>query len=79
MFPDPDAVTDPTLIGPLIVDVHENVDAPILLVGTKLSGSPLHIVCAKLVEELVTTGTGFTVTVTGNDGPGQPKAEGTMV
>lgn len=72
MLPVPEAATEAGLIGPAMIVVHENVVAPMLAVGTNVNVSPLQMVCAKLVEAFVMTGTGFTVTVTGNAGPGQP-------
>jgi hypothetical protein len=79
MFPDPEDVTDAGLIGPLVVAVQEKVVEPMLAAGTKLKLSPLQIVWERLVELFVSTGTGFTVTVTWKVGPAHPKAEGVMV
>jgi hypothetical protein len=77
--PDPEAVTDPELMGPLIVLVQENVVPPMEAVGTKLSVSPLQISWEYDVGLFVITGTGLTVAVTLNAGPGHPFADGVMV
>ena len=77
-MPIPDVVIEEGLIGPATVVVQLNVVVPIFAVGIKLSASPLQVVCASVVEVFVTTGTGFTVTVTGKVGPAQPFAHGVM-
>ena len=77
--PVPDALTEPDEIVPLIELVHEKVVAPIVAVGVKLNGTPLHICCEKLDGVFVITGTGFTVAITSKAGPTQPLADGMIL
>ena len=72
ILPAPVAVIDKGLIGPVVLVVQPNEADAIVEVGTKPSTSPLQMVCARLVDEFVNIGTGFTVTITGKVGPGHP-------
>ena len=77
--PVPDALTEPGEIVPLIELVHEKVVPPIVDVGAKLNGTPLHICCEKLDGVFVITGTGLTVATTLNAAPGHPLTDGMML
>jgi hypothetical protein len=79
ILPEPEAAIEVGSIGPVVVVVHVNVDDTILAAGIKFSASPLHVVCERVADVLVRTGTGFTVTTTGTETPGQPFAQGVIV
>ena len=79
ILPAPDAVMDAGSRGPVVLVVQLNVAVPMVAVGMKFNASPLHVVVAREVDEFVRTGAGFTVTVTGRVGPGQPFTHGVMV
>ena len=77
--PLPETVTDPALMVPVITLVHVKFVPAMLAVGAKLSGKPLQICCENDAAELVRTGIGLTVTVTGTATPAQPFALGIML
>lgn len=77
--PVPELVTDPGVIGPVILLVHEKVVPAIVAVGTKVNATPLQICCDKLDDVFVTTGTGLTVATTSNVGPGQLLLDGVIL
>ena len=80
MEPVPLALTEPALIGPLMVLVQEKaVPGKIVEVGTKFKASPLQISWEYDDTGFVITGIGLTVAVTLKVGPGHPLAHGVIV
>jgi hypothetical protein len=78
IFPEPDAVTEAPVIGPLTDEVQLKVVPPMEEVGKKFKAVPLQIDCIRLEGVLVITGAGFTVTVTSIGVPGHPFADGVI-
>src|SRR5690606_38048411 len=76
MAPGPEALTPVSV--PTTLDVQLNVVVGTVDVGSRLSVSPLQMLCMKEVGGVVMTGFGLTVTVMSRGVPGQPPASGVM-